>query len=68
MNSIYNYGTDHLTIGICLDIASGKTKGIIGDDAQAAIRAPIATTPTTRKALAFDNANRRPRGPPPRIL
>jgi len=38
MNSIFNYGTDHLTIGICLDIASGKTKGIINADAEKAIR------------------------------
>jgi histidine ammonia-lyase len=29
MTNIFNYGTDHLTIGICLDIAAGKTKGII---------------------------------------
>jgi histidine ammonia-lyase len=27
--SAFNYGIDHLTIGICLDIASGKVKGII---------------------------------------
>lgn len=39
MNSIFNYGTDHLTIGICLDIANGKTKGIINADAGRAIRA-----------------------------
>jgi histidine ammonia-lyase len=39
MNSIFNYGTDHLTIGICLDIAAGKTKGIINADADQAIRA-----------------------------
>jgi histidine ammonia-lyase len=38
MNSIFNYGTDHLTIGICLDIAAGKTKGIINADADRAIR------------------------------
>lgn len=29
----FNYGTGHLTIGVCLDIASGKTKGIIDTDA-----------------------------------
>jgi histidine ammonia-lyase len=29
MSSTFNYGSSHLTIGICLDIASGKTKGII---------------------------------------
>jgi histidine ammonia-lyase len=39
MNSIFNYGTDHLTIGICLDIAAGKTKGIINADTNEAIRA-----------------------------
>jgi histidine ammonia-lyase len=39
MNSIFNYGTDHLTIGICLDIAAGKTKGIINAHADQAIRA-----------------------------
>ncbi|MFC0516703.1 histidine ammonia-lyase [Mucilaginibacter angelicae] len=33
MTDIFNYGTDHLTIGTCLDIASGKTKGIINEDA-----------------------------------
>src|SRR4051812_37160031 len=38
MINTFHYGTQHLTIGICLDIASGKTKGIIGDEAQAAIR------------------------------
>ncbi|MDN5289200.1 MAG: hutH [Mucilaginibacter sp.] len=38
MSSIFNYGTDHLTIGICLDIAAGKTKGIINADADEAIR------------------------------
>ncbi|QEM07766.1 histidine ammonia-lyase [Mucilaginibacter rubeus] len=33
MTDIFNYGTDHLTIGICLDIAAGKTKGIINKEA-----------------------------------
>ncbi|MGF7073996.1 histidine ammonia-lyase [Mucilaginibacter sp. 3215] len=33
MIKIFNYGTDHLTIGICLDIAAGKTKGIINNEA-----------------------------------
>jgi histidine ammonia-lyase len=33
MTNIFNYGTDHLTIGICLDIAAGKTKGIINKEA-----------------------------------
>jgi len=35
----FNYGTGHLTIGTCLDIASGKVKGIIGAAAHANIRA-----------------------------
>ncbi|MDN3551434.1 histidine ammonia-lyase [Mucilaginibacter aquaedulcis] len=39
MNSVFNYGTDHLTIGICLDIAAGKTKGIINKEAGQAIHA-----------------------------
>jgi histidine ammonia-lyase len=38
MNNIFNYGTDHLTIGICLDIAAAKTKGVINADADKAIR------------------------------
>ena len=29
MSKVFNYGADHLTAGICLDIASGKTKGVI---------------------------------------
>jgi histidine ammonia-lyase len=33
MNSKFYYGTGHLSIGICLDIASGRTKGVIADDA-----------------------------------
>ncbi|MCQ6958470.1 histidine ammonia-lyase [Mucilaginibacter aquariorum] len=33
----FNYGIDHLTIGICLDIAAGKVKGIINDKAAAGI-------------------------------
>jgi histidine ammonia-lyase len=39
MNSTFNYGSDHLTIGVCLDIAAGKTKGVINADADKAIRA-----------------------------
>src|ERR1700755_138618 len=34
MSKAFNYGNGHLSIGICLDIASGKTKGIISDDAK----------------------------------
>src|SRR5580704_1178328 len=37
MSKTFNYGTGHLSIGVCLDIASGKTKGVIGDDARARI-------------------------------
>jgi histidine ammonia-lyase len=29
MSSVFNYGSSHLTIGICLDIAAGKTKGVV---------------------------------------
>jgi histidine ammonia-lyase len=29
MDSKFNYGSSHLSIGICLDIAAGKTRGII---------------------------------------
>src|SRR6478609_3633702 len=38
MNS-FSYGTDHLTIGLCLDIAAGKIKGIISEVAAAGIEA-----------------------------
>src|SRR5476651_2297261 len=39
MNNTFNYGSDHLTIGVCLDIVAGKTKGVINADADKAIRA-----------------------------
>jgi len=39
MNKQFNYGTGHLSIGICLDIASGKTKGVIGAEAAGRIQA-----------------------------
>ena len=32
MSNVFNYGSSHLSIGICLDIASGKTKGIINKE------------------------------------
>jgi len=38
MSKLFNYGTSHLTIGICLDIAAGKTKGVIGDEAAALVK------------------------------
>jgi len=34
MSKTFNYGTDHLSIGICLDIASGKVKGVIAEHAK----------------------------------
>jgi histidine ammonia-lyase len=37
MNS-FNYGTGHLSVGICLDIAAGKVKGIIDDVAAGRIK------------------------------
>jgi histidine ammonia-lyase len=39
MSSVFNYGSDHLTIGTCLDIASGKVKGVIDNEAAEKIRA-----------------------------
>ena len=39
MSKTFNYGTDHLSIGICLDIASDKVNGIIGDQAKKKITA-----------------------------
>jgi histidine ammonia-lyase len=38
MDKTFNYGTGHLSIGICTDIASGKIKGIISEAAKANIR------------------------------
>jgi histidine ammonia-lyase len=34
MKATFQFGSGHLTIGICLDIASGKCKGIIDPEAQ----------------------------------
>ncbi len=39
MSKTFNYGTSHLTIGICLDIAQGKTSGIIDSAAAEKVRA-----------------------------
>ena len=39
MNKLFEYGSGHLTIGICLDIATGKVKGIIGDISAAKVQA-----------------------------
>ena len=39
MSSVFNYGSNHLTIGVCLDIAHGKTKGVISGDAASRVRA-----------------------------
>jgi histidine ammonia-lyase len=33
MSNTFHYGSSHLTIGICLDIAKGKTRGIIDHEA-----------------------------------
>lgn len=48
MSKTFRYGTDHLSIGLCLDIASGKVKGIIGDDAKARI---ISSWQTVKKIV-----------------
>src|SRR3569833_3409237 len=34
MSKTFDYGTGHLSIGVCLDIASGKIKGVIGSNAK----------------------------------
>jgi len=39
MSKQFNYGINHLSIGICLDIAAGKTKGVIGAEAAKHIKA-----------------------------
>ncbi|HEY8782902.1 MAG TPA: histidine ammonia-lyase [Mucilaginibacter sp.] len=39
MSSTFNYGSSHLTIGICLDIAQGKTRGIIDSAAAEKVQA-----------------------------
>src|ERR1700761_3901205 len=39
MSKIFHYGSDHLTTGICLDIATGKTRGIVDDAAEKRILA-----------------------------
>jgi histidine ammonia-lyase len=39
MNSNFFYGSEHLSSGTCLDIAAGKTKGEISQEAQDAILA-----------------------------
>src|ERR1700712_398255 len=39
MDKVFNYGTERLSIGTCLDIASGKVKGMISPAAHANIRA-----------------------------
>src|ERR1700712_3536654 len=31
MNTVFNYGTDHLTVQSALNIAAGKTKGVLSD-------------------------------------
>jgi histidine ammonia-lyase len=39
MSSEFNYGGSHLAIGICLDIASGKTRGVIDSITAEKVRA-----------------------------
>ncbi|WP_428328513.1 histidine ammonia-lyase [Mucilaginibacter sp.] len=39
MSKTFNYGSSHLSIGTCLDIASGKVQGIIDNEASKRIRA-----------------------------
>src|SRR5471030_1884859 len=39
MSKVFKYGSDHLTIGICLDIAQGKIKGIIDEAAAEKVQA-----------------------------
>src|ERR1700722_1815138 len=33
MSKAFHYGSGHLTVGICLDIAAGKVRGIIDENA-----------------------------------
>lgn len=49
MNKTFNYGVSHLSIGICLDIASGKAKGVIGADARSKI---VASWEEVKKIVA----------------
>ncbi len=37
MSKTFNYGTDYLSIGLCLDIAAGKIKGTISENAKTGI-------------------------------
>jgi histidine ammonia-lyase len=39
MKKEFNYADEHLTIGICLDIAAGKTKGVINPATAARVKA-----------------------------
>jgi len=39
MNDVFNYGTDHLTVGKVIAIASGKLKATLNDTAIRKIRA-----------------------------
>jgi len=39
MNKLFNYGVDHLSVGICLDIANGKTRGLINSVTSDKVRA-----------------------------
>lgn len=37
--SVFNYGIDHLTPGVAIDIAEGRTKGVLNEEAQKKILA-----------------------------
>jgi histidine ammonia-lyase len=52
----FNYGIDNLTIGISLDLAKGKVKGIINEKAKAQINnlEKILAVELTCAAQAFD--------------
>jgi histidine ammonia-lyase len=39
MDNTFNYGTSHLTIGTCIDIANGKTRGVIDKVAAESVKA-----------------------------
>jgi histidine ammonia-lyase len=39
MSNVFNYGSSHLSIGISLDIAAGKVKGVIDSAASAKVQA-----------------------------
>ena len=38
MDSVFNYGSGHLSVGTCIDIANSKTKGILNKEAEDKVR------------------------------